>query len=83
MSPDAKPLHHAVALNVFRSLDALLGPEFELGMRINLQIPDRNSMPSPDVWVIKDEIWQTALENDTYPDGGPIFRGRSHLTIEY
>ena len=30
-------------------------------------------MPSPDVWVIKDEIWQTALENDTYPDGGPIF----------
>lgn len=72
MSPEPKPLHHDVALNVFRLLDAAIGQRFKVGMRVNMRMPDDNSMPSPDVFVMEQSRWKFALENNCYPEKSPL-----------
>ena len=77
MSPAAKPLHHDTVLNLFRLISGAVDVNrFKVGMSINFRMPERNSMPSPDVWVIEVETWERALQNDAYPQGGRSLRSR-------
>ena len=72
VSPERKPLHHDVALNIFKLLEAAVGPSFKTGMRINMTMEELNSAPSPDVWVVDREKWRAARAANTYPENAPI-----------
>jgi Uma2 family endonuclease len=72
VSPEPKPLHHDVALNVFKLLEGVVGPSFKTGMRINMTMEALNSAPSPDVWVVDREKWRAARAANTYPENAPI-----------
>ena len=72
VSADPMPLHHDVAENIFFALKKAIGPQFKAGTRINFQMLETNSMPSPDIWVIEQQEWRKARENKTYPTGSPI-----------
>jgi Uma2 family endonuclease len=72
VSPGPKPQHHDVALNIFRSLEQGVSHGFCVGMRMNFRMPQRNSMPSPDIWVMDSNDWRAAREADIYPLGSPI-----------
>jgi Uma2 family endonuclease len=72
VSPEPKPLHHDVALNVFKLLEAAVGQRYKTGMRINMTMEELNSAPSPDVWVVDREKWRAARAANTYPENAPI-----------
>jgi Uma2 family endonuclease len=72
VSPEPKPLHHDVALNVFNLLQSAVGTSFKTGMRINMTMEELNSAPSPDVWVVDREKWRAARAANTYPENAPI-----------
>lgn len=72
VSPEPKPLHHDVALNVFKLLESAAGTSFKTGMRINMTMEELNSAPSPDVWVVDREKWRAARTANTYPENAPI-----------
>jgi Uma2 family endonuclease len=73
VSPDPKPLHHEVALNIYSLLRPLVeGKPIKVGMRVNFQLKDQNYMPSPDVFLVDKEHWAAAIANNTYPQASPI-----------
>jgi len=72
VSPEPKPLHHDVALKLFKLLEAAAGPSFKVGMRINMTMEMLNSAPSPDVWIVEREKWRAARAANTYPENAPI-----------
>lgn len=72
MSPEPKPLHHDIALNVFERLKATVGRAFKVGMRMNMKMEALHSAPSPDVWVVDQETWRAAREANAYPENAPI-----------
>ena len=67
MSPERKPLHHDIAVNLFELLEAAADPSFKVGMRINMIMEVLNSAPSPDVWIMDREKWRAARAANTYP----------------
>ncbi len=72
LSLDGKPLHHDVVENIVFALKKAVAPGFKVGTRINFRMPEAHSMPSPDIWVIDQQEWREARENETYPKGSPI-----------
>lgn len=72
VSPEPKPLHHDVALNIFKLLETAAGPAYKVGMRVNMTMEELNSAPSPDVWVVDREKWRAARAANVYPENAPI-----------
>jgi Uma2 family endonuclease len=72
LSPDPKPIHHDVVINIFKVLDRLLGISFKVGMWTNVDLREAHYMPSPDVFVLTHESWRQAREENRYPLGSPI-----------
>ncbi len=73
VSPDPKPQHAHLSDQVQKLLSQLLaGTEYLVKQRMNFQMPDSDSMPSPDVFVIERERWRKAVEENNYPTGAPV-----------
>jgi Uma2 family endonuclease len=72
LSPDPKPLHHDVVLNIYRALHQMLGATWRVGTRCNMDFTAEHYMPSPDVFVMDLQKWLTARAGNVYPEGSPI-----------
>ncbi len=72
MSPEPKALHFDVADNLYKLLTKAAGKKYRVAQRVNLQFPDVNSMPSPDVFVIDLAEWKRARVDEVYPDGSKV-----------
>ncbi len=72
VSPEPKLLHFDIADNLYRLLTKAAAKKFRVGQRVNLQFPDANSMPSPDVFVLDATEWKRARLANVYPDGSQL-----------
>jgi Uma2 family endonuclease len=72
VSPEAKPLHHEIAANVFELLKKAAGRIRYVAQRMNLRFPDVNSMPSPGVFVVNKKEWIRARDASVYPEGSEV-----------
>ena len=72
VSPEPKPIHQQVVANIFLKLYALLSEEYEVNMRTNFPFEQEHYMPSPDVFVMPLDEWEAAVEENRYPQGGPV-----------
>jgi len=72
VSPEAKPLHHEIAANVFELLKKAAGRTRYVAQRMNLRFPNVNSMPSPDVFVVNKKEWIRARDASVYPEGSEV-----------
>jgi Uma2 family endonuclease len=66
VSPRPKPLHCDVMMNIFRLLRALLvGQPYGAHLSSNIQLGPHN-MPSPDVFIVPNDVWRRACDMDEY-----------------
>ena len=72
VSPDPKPLHHDVVLNILRILENEIGRQYKVGTRVNMNMRELFSMPSPDVFVVSHDVWRRAREGSYYPQCSPL-----------
>ena len=72
LSPDPKPIHHDLVINVYDALRSRIGKSFKVGMRTNMDLREVHYMPSPDVFVRAHESWRQARKENCYPSGSPI-----------
>ena len=74
LSPSPMPLHHDVIGNIFEGLRESVGRQYKVGTRVNMDMRELFSMPSPDVFVVSREVWRRAREGSYYPQGwgGPL-----------
>jgi len=73
LSPQPKPLHQQVLLNVMDSLRAALkDQEFTVQTNSNIDFGTEFSMPAPDVFVIAKSEWKRACDEDDYVRTAPI-----------
>ncbi len=71
LSPEPKPLHATICKNLLMMLEGLLqGSSFEAYLATNMALED-DSMPSPDVFIIDQNRWAAAIQEDKYPNGSP------------
>jgi Uma2 family endonuclease len=67
LSPQPKPLHQQVALNVMDLLRAALKEQaFVVQANSNIDFGAAYSMPAPDVFVIAQSEWKRACDEDDY-----------------
>jgi Uma2 family endonuclease len=71
-SPEAKPLHHEVAENIYALLKKFARKKHKVAQRMNLRFADAHSMPNPDVFVIHKKEWKRALVESVYPEGREV-----------
>jgi Uma2 family endonuclease len=69
VSPEPKLLHFHIADKLHELLKKAAGKRYRVAQRVNLRFPKLNSMPSPDVFVVAREEYDSALHASTYPDG--------------
>lgn len=69
VSPEPKLLHFHIADNLYELLKKAAGKNYRAAQRVNLRFPQSRSMPSPDVFVIAREEYNSAMKSSTYPDG--------------
>ena len=69
VSPEPKILHFQIADNLYKLLGKTVGKKFRVAQRVNLRLPAINSMPSPDVFVIERDEYNSAMQSGSYPDG--------------
>ncbi len=73
VSPDPKPIHQEVALNICFALRQILNPiEYVVQMRTNFQVENNYYMPSPDVFVVETTRWREARIHNQYLSGAPL-----------
>jgi len=72
VSPEPKALHYDVADNLYRLLTAASGKKYRVAQRMNLRFSDANSMPSPDVFVVRLAEWKRARAENVYPEGAKV-----------
>ncbi len=73
MSPQPKPLHQQIAKSIVFSLDrALAGSLYTAQLNSNIQFANANSMPAPDVFVVRKHDWKQACETEQYLSVAPI-----------
>ncbi len=72
MSPGPKPLHHDVLRKIFETLNNTVGRQYKVGTRVNMDMSELFSMPSPDVFVVSHELWRRARKGSYYPRGSPL-----------
>lgn len=73
MSPQPKPWHQHIAKMIERELDKLTEGTIWLTNRdTNIKFPALNSMPAPDVFVVRREDWLRACREEIYLDVVPI-----------
>jgi len=69
VSPEPKALHFDIVDNLYKLLTKAAGKKYRVVQRVNLQFPEVNSAPSPDVHVIELAEWKRARMENVYPDG--------------
>jgi hypothetical protein len=69
LSPQPKPLYQQVSENIHRPLNKLLSGQFVAKQNSNIKLPGANSMPAPDVFVVRRADWKRACESDRYLEG--------------
>jgi Uma2 family endonuclease len=73
MSPQPKPLHQEIALHVYELLSVLLkGSPYIARLDTNIKFPALNSMPAPDVFVVRRDGWLKACREEAYLDITPL-----------
>ena len=73
MSPQAKPLHQEIVRNVDGLFNSLLeGTPYIARQDTNIKFPALNSMPAPDVFVVRRDDWFRACREEVYLDIAPI-----------
>jgi Uma2 family endonuclease len=73
LSPDPKPLHHDVVMNIYRMVyDRCLGSSYHVGSRCNVDFRPEHYMPSPDIFVFPLDVWNRARAGSYYPAKAPI-----------
>lgn len=73
LSPQPKPIHQQVAKNIALKLDALLaGTPWVANQNSNIRFAGLHSMPAPDVFVTREELWVMACETDSYIAEPPL-----------
>jgi Uma2 family endonuclease len=72
LSPQPKPLHQQVSENIHRLLSQLLDDQFVAKQNSNIKLRRANSMPAPDVFVVRRADWKRACESDQYLEGSPV-----------
>lgn len=69
LSPEPKPLHAQIVGRLRDALAPLKQQGFVIEGPFGCQLPD--SLPGPDLGVMRAERWQEAVRNDAYPEGSP------------
>jgi Uma2 family endonuclease len=73
LSPQPKPHHQQVVKNLFLILNkAFESSSFTVQMNSNIQFDRSNSMPAPDIFIVRQDIWQRAIEEDRYLSEPPL-----------
>ncbi|MBV8073775.1 MAG: Uma2 family endonuclease [Acidobacteriaceae bacterium] len=73
MSPPPKPLHQQIAQNIDRLLNALSETTPYIARQAtSIKFPALNSMPAPDVFIVRRDDWLKACRDDVYLDVAPI-----------
>ncbi len=73
MSPQPKPLHQQIAKATERLLDHWLeGSQWTAQRDTNIKFHSVDSMPSPDVFVVRRSDWKQACETDQYLSTPPV-----------
>ncbi|HEX4772227.1 MAG TPA: Uma2 family endonuclease [Bryobacteraceae bacterium] len=69
LSPEPKPLHAQIVGRLREALAPLKQQGFVIEGPFGCQLP--NTLPGPDLGVMREERWQEAIQNDAYPEGSP------------
>lgn len=73
LSPQPKPQHQQVVKNLFLVLDkALQSSDLTVQMNSNIRFDDSHSMPAPDLFVVRHEVWRRVIEEDRYLSEPPL-----------
>ena len=72
LSPQPKPLHQQIAGNVHSLLNKVLSDQFVAKQNSNIKLREVNSMPAPDVFVVRRTDWKRACESDRYLEAPPV-----------
>ena len=73
MSPEAKPLHQLVAKKIERAFDDLTeGSAYVANQDTNFKFPALNSMPAPDVFIVRRDEWLEACRQEAYMSTPPL-----------
>lgn len=73
LSPQPKPLHQQIVMNVMDLLrGALQGQEFVVQGNSNIDFGAEFSMPAPDVFVVAKAEWKRACDEDDYLRAAPV-----------
>ncbi len=72
VSPEPKPIHQRVIINIFLALYPLLSDGYEVNMRTNFRFEEEHYMPSPYIFVVPLDEWESAMEENRYPEGAPV-----------
>jgi Uma2 family endonuclease len=72
LSPQPKPLHQQISENIHRLLNKVLSAHFVAKQNSNIKFREANSMPAPDVFVVRRADWKRACESDQYLEIPPV-----------
>lgn len=72
LSPQPKPLHQQVSENIQGLLSRVVKDRFVAKQNSNIKFRDANSMPAPDVFVVRRADWKKACESDQYLETPPV-----------
>jgi Uma2 family endonuclease len=73
LSPQPKPHHQQVVKNLFLILHkAFESSSFTVQMNSNIRFDRSNSMPAPDIFVVQQDIWYRAIQEDRYLSEPPL-----------
>jgi Uma2 family endonuclease len=72
LSPQPKPLHQQISENIHRLLNEVLSDQFVAKQNSSIKLREANSMPAPDVFVVRRADWKRACESDRYLEMPPI-----------
>src|SRR3954452_9663145 len=72
LSPQRKPLHQQISENIHRLLHEALSDHFVAKQNSSIKLREANSMPAPDVFVVRRADWKRACESDQYLEIPPV-----------
>jgi Uma2 family endonuclease len=73
LSPQPKPLHQEVVENFRRLLDAALSKsEYIVRQNSNIRFKKAHTMPAPDLFVVRREVWLAAIKANKYLAEAPL-----------
>jgi Uma2 family endonuclease len=73
LSPQPKPHHQQVVKNLFLILNkAFESSGFTVQMNSNIRFDNSNSMPAPDIFAVRSDVWERAVKQDAYLSEPPL-----------